>query len=157
MRGEEQIFDELLREGGCSAIDFSGFRRDFRDFLHLLPIDAVMLVETAILGGNYSVLQVGRNPPERHEGVSLMVASVMKPSFETPLHLDAGGGRVDKAQGEEREDPKQIEAGEGYGRGPSQQAEKAAGCGAPPGSLRQAFFHESSSPDFVAVSLKGRS
>ena len=50
MRSEEQILDELLRDRGRAPTESSILRALGGDLLHLVPVDAVMLVEAAVLG-----------------------------------------------------------------------------------------------------------
>src|ERR1039457_637137 len=61
--GEEQVLDQLLCNGGTAAAQPPIFHVLVHHLLHLLPIDAVVLEETAILGPNDGVLQVARNAP----------------------------------------------------------------------------------------------
>ena len=56
-RSEEQIFDELLREGGTSA-HASAFHIFFGSEFDGVPIEAMVLVETRVLSGDDSVLEI---------------------------------------------------------------------------------------------------
>ena len=57
-RSEEQVFYELLREGGSSS-NAPSFQILFSSDLDLVPIEPMMLVKACILCGDYSMLEIG--------------------------------------------------------------------------------------------------
>jgi hypothetical protein len=62
VRREKQVLHQLLRDGRAAAETSStgGF---VPNFIELLPVDAVVLIETTVLGGDHGALQVERNLP----------------------------------------------------------------------------------------------
>ena len=58
-----------------------------------------MLVEARILGGDYSVLKIGRDLAERNEFVPLLIRRVMNPGLNAALHVHRGSRRVDPPYG----------------------------------------------------------
>jgi len=57
---EEEVLDELLRDGGAAA-DAAAFHIFIGSEFHGLPIEAMVLVEARVLGGDDGVLEVGRD------------------------------------------------------------------------------------------------
>ena len=74
-RSEEQVFYELLREGGTSA-NATAFHIFFGSELDRVPIEAMVLVETRVLSGDDSVLEIRRNLAERNEFVAFLIRRV---------------------------------------------------------------------------------
>jgi len=75
---------------------------------HGLPVEAVMLVEAGVFGGDDGVLEVGRDAVEGNEVVVGVVGSAGEPGLDAALDVDGGGGRVDEAEcgeGEGGEEP----------------------------------------------------
>jgi hypothetical protein len=68
-----------------------------------LPIEAMVLVEARVLGGDDGVLEVGRDLVYGDELVVGVVRLVMNEGLEAALDVDGGGGRVDKFGGDESE------------------------------------------------------
>src|SRR6185369_9212335 len=97
---EEQVLYQLLRERGSSAHALA-FQLVFGGDLNLVPIEAAMLVEAPILGGDDGVLELGRDLREWNELVALLVRLVPDPGLQAPLDLDGGGRRIDPAEGDE--------------------------------------------------------
>src|SRR5712691_7362251 len=64
MRGEEQVLHELLRDRGSSPANLSRLAAFLHDFLKLVPIDAMMPIESPILRRDHSVLKFWRDPLE---------------------------------------------------------------------------------------------
>jgi hypothetical protein len=91
---EEQVFDQLLREGGASA-NAAAFHVVFRSDLDGLPIESMMLVEARVFGCDDRVLEIERDLAERNEFGSLVIRRVVKPGLEAALHLHRGGRWVD--------------------------------------------------------------
>ena len=91
---EEQVFDQLLGEGGASA-KATAFHVVFRSDLDRLPIESVMLVEARVFRGDDGMLEIERDLAEGNEFVSLMIRRVLKPGLEAALHLHRGGRWVD--------------------------------------------------------------
>ena len=91
---EKQVLDQLLCEGRGSARALA-----FHVFLggdfNLMPIKAMMQVEARILGGDDSVLEIGRNLIEGNELVTLLVWLAARPGLHATLDLHRGRGRVD--------------------------------------------------------------
>src|SRR4029077_9962590 len=71
-RSEEQVFYQLLRNGGSSA-SAAAFQIVFGSDFDLLPIESMVLVEVRVLGGDYSVLEIGRDLAERNEFVAFAI------------------------------------------------------------------------------------
>jgi hypothetical protein len=96
----------LLRNGGSSARAFA-----FHIFLgcdfNLVPVEAMVLVEARILGGDYSVLEVGRDLAERNEGVAFAIRLVVYPGLHAPLDVYRSGWRIDPPRGHKRQRGKQ--------------------------------------------------
>ena len=108
---EEEIFDELLGERGGAA-DALAFHVAPGGELYLVPVEAVVLVEARVLGGDNGVLEAGRDLGEREVGFARVVGLVLEPGLEAALDVDGGGGRVDPAEGDEEERGQQPERDE---------------------------------------------
>ncbi len=93
---EEQVFYELLCDGGgsASAVAFQILLGGDLDFV---PIEAMVLVEACILGGDDSVLEIGRDLAERNEFVALAIGPVVNPGLKAALEVHGGCGWVDPA------------------------------------------------------------
>jgi hypothetical protein len=61
--------------------------------LHLPPVDALVLVETAILGGDHRVLQFGRKSRERDSLLTLCIRPAGPPRLDAPLRFHHGHQR----------------------------------------------------------------
>jgi hypothetical protein len=107
---EEEILDELLRDrrgtAGSRTLEVV-----YCGDLDLVPVEAVVLVETRVFSGDDGVLELGRYLGEGNEAVALMVGSAVDDGLQMALHVDCGGGRIDPAEAEE------CECGERPGEG----------------------------------------
>lgn len=110
MRGEEKILHKLLGDGGGTAADSARFAALLCDLFHLLPIDAMVPVEAAVLCGNHGMLQVWRDFAERNPLLPLVVGRMGDDGFKPPLDLDAGGWRVNVTKRNQGRDPKEVNA-----------------------------------------------
>lgn len=121
---EKEIFDELLGEGRASA-DAAAFLIIFGGNFDGVPVEAVMLIEATVLGGDDGVLEIGRDLAEGDELVTRVVGLAVNPGLHAALDVDDGGGRIDPAEGDEGE------GGEGpeYGEGEEEAAEPGADGG----------------------------
>ena len=99
---EEEVLDELLRDGRATA-DASAFHVFVGSKFHGLPIEAMVLVEARVLGGDDGVLEVGRDLAQWNELVVLVVGLAVNEGLEAALDVDSGGGRVDESGGDESE------------------------------------------------------
>ncbi len=63
-----------------------------------MPVEAMMLVEALVLGGDDGVLHVGRDLAQGNELVAQAIRLVMNPGLDAPLHVDRGGRRIDPLQ-----------------------------------------------------------
>lgn len=131
---EEEVFDELLGEGGGSA-GASSFHVFGGVDLDLAPVEAVVLVETAVFRGDDGVLEIGRDLAEGNEGGVLTIRLVVNPGLEAALDLNGGGGRVDKARGDEQEGGEKPESDESGGEREGDQAERGTAGGALDGRI----------------------
>ena len=77
--------------------------------LHGLPVEAVVLVEAGVFGGDDGVLEVGGDPAEGNEVVGGGVGLGGEPGLDAALDVDGGGGRVDEAESDEGEGGEQPE------------------------------------------------
>ena len=91
---EEQIFYELLRNGGASA-NAATFHVALGGELNCLPIEAVMLVEATVFRGDNGMLESGRDLAQRDKFASFLIGNAVNPRLNTALHVDGGGWRVD--------------------------------------------------------------
>ena len=99
---EEQVFYELLRNGGSSARALA-FHIFLGSDLDLVPIEAVVLVEARILRGDHSVLKIGRDLAERNECGPFAIRRVVYPGLRATLDVQSGGRRIDPPRGHKRE------------------------------------------------------
>lgn len=99
-RAEEEVFNELLGDGGSSAAARS-FKVVFGGDLYFVPIEAVMLVEAGIFRGDDGVLKLRRNLIHRDETVALVIGRAMDDCLKAALHVDRSGGQVNPAKGDE--------------------------------------------------------
>ena len=95
-RSEEQVFYQLLREGGPSA-NPAAFHIILSSDLNCAPIESMVLVEARVFRGDDSVLEIGRDLAQRNEFVSLVIGRVVNPGLQAPLHVHGGGRWVDPA------------------------------------------------------------
>ncbi|SPE44079.1 hypothetical protein SBA7_290007 [Candidatus Sulfotelmatobacter sp. SbA7] len=95
---EEQIFYELLGNGGGSASALA-FQISLRIDFDLVPVEPVVVVEVGVLGGDYGVLEIGRDLIERNKLVALAIRGVVNPGLEAALDVNGGGRRVDPTGG----------------------------------------------------------
>ena len=102
IRPEEKILYKLLRDRGSATRAFT-FQIFARGDLYLLPIEAVMLVETCVLSGNDCVLKIRRDLAERDELVVFVIRRVVSPGLEVALHVYGGGRWVDPFAGHENQ------------------------------------------------------
>ena len=113
---EEEIFDQLLIDGGSAAETVFGIvvvEVTFGGDFHGLPVEAVVLVEARVFGGDDGVLEIGGDAVEGNEVVGGVVGSGGEPGRDAALDVDGGGGRVEEAESGEGEDGEQPEGGEG--------------------------------------------
>jgi hypothetical protein len=101
-RSEEEVFDELLSDGRGTATAGT-FEVVFGGDLDLVPIEAMVLVEAGVLGGNDGVLEFGRDLLEWNEAVALVIRTAVDECLKAALRLNGGCGRVDPAKGDEGE------------------------------------------------------
>jgi hypothetical protein len=87
---EEQVFYQLLRKSGPSA-NAAAFDIVFSSDLHRVPIESMMLVETRVLRGDDSMLEIPRDLAERNEFVSFVIRPVVNPCLQPALHVHRGG------------------------------------------------------------------
>ena len=93
-RSEEQIFYQLLRQGGPSA-NTAAFHIAFGSDLHRVPIESMMLVEARVFGGDDRMLEIGRDLTQRNEFVLLVIRRVVNPGLQAALQVHRGGRWVD--------------------------------------------------------------
>jgi len=91
---EEQIFYQLLREGGASA-NATAFHIAFSCDLHRVPIESMMLVEASVFRGDDGMLEIRRDLGQRNEFVTFVIRRVANPCLKAALHVHCGGRRVD--------------------------------------------------------------
>ena len=96
---KNRFFTELLRDGGGSARALA-FQIIFGSDVDLVPVESVMLVESGVLGGNDSVLEIGRDFPERNEFVAFVIWRAVNPGLQAALDMHRSGWRVDPAGGQ---------------------------------------------------------
>jgi len=101
-RSEEQVFYELLREGGTSA-NAATFHILFGGELDRMPIEAMVLVETRVLSGDYSVLEIGRYLAEPNEFVAFLIRRAMNPGLHAALDVHRGCRWVDPPGGHKKQ------------------------------------------------------
>lgn len=122
---EEEVFDELLGKCGASAGAVAlqillGGKMDG------VPVEAVVVVEAGVLGGNDGVLEVGRDLAEGNEVVALIVRGLAKPGLDAALDVHGGGGRVDPACGDQQERGRQPKQRQSQKRPAEESAQAAA-------------------------------
>jgi len=122
---EEQVFDELLGNGGASA-NAATLHVVFGGNLYRVPIESMMLVEAGIFRGDDGVLQIARNLVERNEFVALAIGSAVHPGLHAALQVHGGGGRVDPAKSHQSERGKGPKKGEGEEQPAKEGAKKAS-------------------------------
>jgi hypothetical protein len=88
----------LLRNGGSSASAIA-FQIVFGSNLDLVPIESVVFVETCVLCGDYSVLEIGRDLAERNKLVAFVIGRVVNPSLQMALDVHRGRRWVDPPGG----------------------------------------------------------
>ena len=93
-RSEEQIFYQLLRNGGPSA-NAAAFHIVFGSDLHRVPIESMMLIEARVFRGDDGMLEIGRDLAQRNEFVSFVIRRVVNPGLQAALHVHRGGRWVD--------------------------------------------------------------
>jgi hypothetical protein len=93
-RSKEQVFYQLLRNGGPSA-NADAFQIVFSSDLHRVPIESMMLVEMSVFCGDYSMLEIGRDLAQRNVLVSFVIRGAVNPSLQAALHVDRGGRWID--------------------------------------------------------------
>jgi hypothetical protein len=71
--------------------------------LNLPPVEAVMLVEASILGGDYGVLEIGRNLGERKEIKPFLIGPVMNPGLQSALDVHCSCRWVDPPDGNKQQ------------------------------------------------------
>jgi hypothetical protein len=91
---KNRFFHQLLREGGPSA-NAAASHVVFGSDLHRVPVESMMLVEARVFRGNHSMLQIGRDLPQRNELVSFVIRRVVNPGLQAALHVHRGGRWVD--------------------------------------------------------------
>lgn len=95
-RSKEQVFYELLRQGGSSARALA-LQIAFGGNLHLMPVEPMVLVEARILGGDDGVLEIGCDAAEGNECIAFMIRAALHPGLQAALDVDGGCRRVDPA------------------------------------------------------------
>jgi len=88
----------LLGNGGSSASALA-FQIVLGSDFDLVPIESVVVVEVGVLGGDYGVLEIGRDLAERNEFVAFAIGRVVNPGLKTALDVNRGCGWVDPAGG----------------------------------------------------------
>ena len=99
---EEQVFYELLREGGTSA-KATAFHIFFGSELDRVPVEAMVLVESRVLSGDYSVLEFGRDLVKRNEFVAFLIRLAMNPGLHAALDVHRGCRWVDPPGGHKKQ------------------------------------------------------
>ena len=102
----------MLVDGGAAAETVFGIvivEVAFGGDLHGLPVEAVVLVEAGVFGGDDGVLEVGGDAVEGNEVVDGGVGLGGEPGLDAALGVDRGGGRVDEAENDEGEGGEQPE------------------------------------------------
>ena len=88
--GEEEILHQLLGDGGGSAAA-SGLFALVDGVFNFHPIEAVVLVEAGVFGGDEGVLQGRGDLGHRDEDVFLVIRGWLRKSLDAALDLDGGG------------------------------------------------------------------
>jgi len=123
-RSEEQVFDELLGDGGSSASALA-LEVLLGGDLDLVPIESMVLVEARVLGSDDRVLEIGRDLAERNELVALVIGREVNPGLQAALDVHRGGGRVDPAEGHKHKGGQRPEKGEADDQPPNHGSEVA--------------------------------
>ncbi len=97
---EEEVFDELLRDGGGSAAA-RAFEIVLSSDLDLVPVESMVLVEPGIFRGDNGVLEFGRDLADGNEAVVLVIGHAVEQSLHAALHVNGGGGWIDEAEQDE--------------------------------------------------------
>jgi hypothetical protein len=71
--------------------------------LNGLPIEAMVLVKALVLGGDDSVLEIGRNLAERDECIAFAIRSVVNPGLYAALDVHCGCRWVDPPGGQKKQ------------------------------------------------------
>ena len=103
-RSEEQVFYQLLREGGPSA-NSAAFHIILSSDLNRVPIESMVLVEARVFRGDDSMLEIGRDLTQRNEFVSFVIGRVVNPGLQASLRVHGGGRWVDPA-GSHKDQPR---------------------------------------------------
>jgi len=85
----------------------------------------VVLVEARVLGGDDSVLEVGRDLAERNEFVAFLIGLVMNPGLQAALDMHRGCGWVDPSGGDKGERGERPEKDYGDDKPSNERPEKA--------------------------------
>lgn len=91
---EEQVFYQLLREGGPTA-NAAAFHIVSSSNLHRVPIESMMLVEARVFRGDDSMLEIGRDLAQRNEFVMFVIGRVVNPCLHAALQVHRGSRWVD--------------------------------------------------------------
>ena len=91
---EEEVFYKLLGNGRGSA-DATAFPIVVRSDLDLVPIEAMVLVETRIFRGNDRVLKIGRDLTDRNKLIAFAIGRLVDPGLQATLGLHSSGRWVD--------------------------------------------------------------
>ena len=79
----------MLRNGGSSATA-AAFQIVFGGDFDLVPIEAMVLVEARVLGGDYRVLEIELDLVERNEFVAFVIGSAVNPGLQPALEVHRG-------------------------------------------------------------------
>lgn len=101
MGGEEEVLDELLGDGGGAAGEASAGEAVVDDFLDFEPVDAVVVVEAAVFGGDDGVDEVRRDGREWDGLGGALVGRAGGPGGDLALELDCCDEGIDVAEGVE--------------------------------------------------------
>jgi hypothetical protein len=74
-----------------------------------MPIEAMVLIETRVLSGDDSVLEIGRDLAERNEFVAFLIRRAMYPGLQAALDVHGGGRWVDPPGGHKKQHGKRPE------------------------------------------------
>jgi hypothetical protein len=96
---EEEIFYELLRNGGSSAGAIA-FQIVFGGDLDLVPIESMVLVEAHIFRGDDRVLEIGRDLIDRNGFVAVVIGRVVNPGLQSALDVHRGGRWINPPKGQ---------------------------------------------------------
>src|SRR5262249_8687009 len=96
--GEVQVLDQLLRDGRPAAAELAFLQVLINYFLHLLPVDPVMLEEAAVFGRDDGVLELRRDAIQRNPVLALVVGLPRHHRLKPALGLHTGRKWIDPAQ-----------------------------------------------------------